>query len=119
MKGIDMNNKSKLSITSKVMFGVLAFVIITGLGAVAYAAGDTDDKSVSLSGKPIRIFDPYKLKSEPVSVIPKGTTEKENEEQDENVSGILLFNLRGNGRPPVRIPYRPALRSPYRPPLVP
>jgi len=119
MKDVCMNNKSKLSFTSKVLLGLLAIVVITGLGAVAYAAApeSTDNQSVLLSAQPIRLFNPFTLQREPVSVTPRGNSEKEEEGQGMSVGSILLANLRGSPRPPIRIPYRPALRSPYRPPL--
>jgi len=120
MKNIGINNRSKLSLTSKVLFGALAIVVITGLGAVAYAADDMGNEIISLSGgQQIRLFNPFTLQSEPLAATPTVNSEKEQEDQEASVGSIFLFDVSNNARSPVRIPYRPELRSPYRPPLVP
>lgn len=102
------NNRSRFSFVSKMLLGALALAVVAVLGTAAdAAAGNTTDRL--LLGH-ISIFDPFTLQSTSISASESGN--------ETGSDPVLLILLGGDGRPPIRIPFRPVLRSPFRPPLV-
>lgn len=99
------NKKSKVRFWRGILLGVLALVVLAGLGTAGYAAASVSS-SQALEPDQISIFDPFMLSSTIVTI-------EESSGSGSVYSGrILLSDL-----PVIRIPYRPVLRSPFRPPL--
>ena len=57
------NKKSKLSLKSKILLGVLALAVIVGLGSAVYGASDnTNNENKPLFGQ-MSFFDPFMLRT--------------------------------------------------------